>query len=631
MKKFYLFVQLCVLGLVLATCSDDTEPDVIPPTPAPTIKMGLQSVEINSATVNILVTNADVCKWICQTSDTPLPSMEEILASGNAMNLRVDTVLKAENLNPDTEYVFLAAAKGQSGSVLSAPVKATTLEEEGPEQIEAKVLVEATYRNDNKEGAGQYGIIISNAEPAASGDPANVGDFQIFFDLFNEADEDPMNAVLPAGEYKSSADMKPFTWNPTKGMFYTRTSEGSDGLSPVPFLDGTVTVAHIEGGYDILIEGTLLSGIELNAHYQGDIQFVQTGTSNERFTKDQNVTFEQAKGFYYGNWFRYFADDMNLEFFAGSFDSNGKQTDGYYLSVPAFMDKLADPYSKNVRLQEGTYSIIDRKLSSQNTIPMILQKGEHVDLFGDFYDVGTYMTHLNGRNGRILLGLCVEGTMTVKHVGQGYKIDFKFKTPEGVTLTGVYEGDLNLENRCDNNEHEPKRPWSTLKGDRVLNIPSDAVAEAYLMGDYLLPGLNVWMLVVSPTEESTPGDMFTTELFTTGETFDLGTYEIKKEFKSFCALPGFIEYAGTPLYSWVGDLADLDADGYAKTLAPISEGNFVYTQEGDAKKFVFNMTDDAGNKVTGSWTGQVQTFDVREDAKAQAAVMSRVMKCNSNK
>lgn len=627
MKKIFLSIQLCLLGLVFTACSDND--DTPTPVPLPTVEMSVKNVEATAISVKIQVSNAEVCKWICQTAETSLPATEQILESGNVLNLHSDSVATAEELTPNTEYVFLAAAKGEGGSTLSMPLKVKTPEYIDTNMLEANILVEATYRNDNQAGAGQYGLIISNAEPAASGAPQNVGDFQIFIDLFNAPDSDPMNAVLPAGEYNPGTDFAPFTWDPAKSSFWL--SENTDGLSSVPFTDGKVYVNQISGGYDIVIDGTLSSGKTLKVHYNGNIQFIQTDVYDEHFTKDQNVTFENAHGFYYGNWFRYFADDMTLAFHTGSIDKNGKQTDGYYLNIPAYMDKLADPYSKNIRLQEGTYTILDRQLTSINSVPMILQKGEHVELFGDFYDIGTYMIHINGSNGRMQIGLCVEGTMNVKHAGNGYKIDFNFKTLEGITITGVYEGDLYLENKCDNKDHEPARPWSTLGGDRVLNIPGDAVAEAYLMGDYLQPGINVWMLVVSPTPESTPGDMFTTELLTTGEEFEFGTYEIRKEFKPFCAIPGFIEYGGQPLYSWVGDLADLDEEGYARTLGPIAEGKFVYSQDGDAHKFVFDMTDDAGNKVTGEWKGKVSVFDARQDMETQAKVMQRVMKSKYHK
>ena len=616
MKRLLLLFQLCLLALVFAGCSSDDDNETPVPSP-PTISLSVATLEPTEISVKFHLTGTEECRWMMLNDGDELPNMEKLLSEGLVLELKSDSVVTMSQLAENSKYVFVAVAKGEGGCTMAEPLKVTTPEKEVANMVQANVLLEATYRNDNKVSAGQYGLILSNAEPTASGDPAKVGDFQVFFDLYNVADADPLNAVLPEGEYKPNNTLEPFTWNPAKSVFYIRTDEG---LSPMPFVDGVVYVKHIEAGYDILISASLLSGETINVHYAGDLQFVQTGTSNERFDEDQFVTFEKTCGLYYGNWFRYFCDDMNLEFYTGTRDENGKMVDGYYLSVPAYMEKLADPYTPDVRLQEGTYRILDRKLTSHNTVPMILQKGEHVDLFGDFYDIGTYMTHTNGSNGRMQLGLCHEGTMEVKHVGTGYKIDFNFITDEGHKIVATYEGELNLENRCDNKEHEPERPWSTLPSDRVLNIPADASAEAYLMGDYLQPGINVWMLVVSPTDASTPGDMFTTELFTKGDTFDYGTYQVKKEFKPFCALPGFVDYTGQPLYSWVGDLADLDADGYAKTLGPIAEGSLVFTEEGDVQKFVFDMVDDAGHKVTGSWTGKVQTYDVREDMNGGPAM-----------
>lgn len=625
MKKIFLFIQVCLLTLVFASCSDDDDDEKLSP---PTIKLNIESVETTSVTFNVSSTNAERCFWLCQTVEETQPSIDDVMKSGKVINLKTSTIATIEDLSADTEYAVYAVAQGEGGETYADPLKIRTNEEETGPYVETNVLVEATYRTDNAAGAGQYSLVISNAEPASSGDPEDIGDIQLFFDLFNVADSDPMNAILPSGVYKPASDYSAFTWNPAKSMFYTRVAEGDNGLSPVPFIDGTVKVSADKGQYIIKIDATLLSGEAVKFSYKGDIQFVQTGTANERFTEDQNVKFEFSKNSYYGNWFRNFADDLNLQFYTGKIDKNGKQTEGYYLSVPTFMEKVPDPYSPDIRLQEGVYTIIDRQLNSTNTIPMILQKGEHVNLFGDYYDVGTYLTHINGQNGRKVLGLCVEGTMTVKHVGENYKIDFDFITEEGVSIKGVYEGELKLNNKCDNKEQEPKRPWSTLKKDHQLMIPEDATAEAYLMGDYLYPGLNSWIIIISPTDGSTPGDMVTTEIFTAGETLELGRYEVKKEFKPFHAIPGFIEFQGNILYTWFGDMADLDEEGYAKTLGPISSGAFDLSQESGDYKFVFDFVDDAGNKINGDWNGQVKLFDVRQNADAKTLVIKRAMSAN---
>ena len=624
MKKLVVFLQIVLMAAVWTACSDDKNEGYVN---VPTIEVKLAGVEPTAASVEVITEYATSCSYVCVKADQKLPELNEVLASDKTMEVTQGMVVKMENLTPETEYVFLAAAKGEGGAALSKPLAFATpaegKDEPADEVLEATLLLDATYRNDNPAGAGQYSIVVGKGMPDKNGNPTEVGDFQLFLHLINVADENPTNATLPAGVYNPASDYSAFSWNPVKAVYYVRESEGADGLVPSPFIEGTVTVARVDGGYDILLDGGLLSEAKVKVHFKGEIKFEQVGTSNERFIDDQEVVFENAQGAYYGNWFRYFADDMNLMFYTGNINSNGKQTDGYCLNMQAYMDKLADPYDPNVRLQEGVYTISDREITAQNSMPMMLQMGEHLNLMGDYFNVGTFLTHVNGETGRILLGLCVKGTMTVKHVGEDYSIEFDFTTSEGKKIHGVYDGPLKMANKCDNNEHEPKRPWSTLQEDRVMNIPSDAVAEAYLLGDYLMPGLNSWLLNIYPSENSTPGDMITTEFFTQGETIECATYEVKKEFKPLCAIPGFMDYAGNVMYTWYGDFASTDADGYASVLGPIAEGRFTIEQEGEGQKFVFDLVDDAGHSIAGEWTGKVRIYDVREDMGTKAKVMKR--------
>lgn len=625
MKKYFIFLQAVLLSIAFVACSDKDEPANV----EMEIELSAGSATQNSLTFTVQTKNAERCSWVCVAPDGEIPTLENILETGTSVDVQQKATVEVPGLVADTEYTILAAVANGNAKKLSEKLVMRTLKPEEkpqPEILEANILLEATYRSDNQAGAGQYGLVISNAEPTANGEPSAIGDFQLIFNLINVADADPMNAVLPAGEYVVGKDFAPFTWNPTEGLCLSRIAEGAEGLDAQPMVDGIVTVKNENNQYVIDLKVTLFSGKEMTVRYTGDISFIQTGTADDRFTRDQFVKFEGTeKNFYYGNWFRAHADDLNLHFFTGKMDEHGKQTEGYYLSIPAFMEKVADPMSPDIRLQEGVYTISDRNLTQLTSIPMVLQKGESVDFMGDMLTIGTFMTYIDGKNGKKQLGLCVKGTMTVKHVGAGYKIDFDFETPEGIALKGVYEGELPLTNKCDNDKTQPKKPWSTLTEDRVFNIPQDAVAEAYLMGDYLYPGLNSWFLTIVPKEGGTNGDMFTTEFFTEGETFDAATYNIVHKFEAHCALPGWLDNSGNVLYSWFGDMTSVDAEGYAAVLAPIESGSFVVTEENGNKKFVFNLVDDANHKITGEWTGAVKVIDARENA-AMASKVKRMMK-----
>ncbi|MBO5833265.1 MAG: hypothetical protein J6Q95_08235 [Alistipes sp.] len=42
-----------------------------------------------------------------------------------------------------------------------------------------------------------------------------MGDIQVFLDLYNVEDSDPLNPVLPNGVYEAGSEYAPFTYNPS--------------------------------------------------------------------------------------------------------------------------------------------------------------------------------------------------------------------------------------------------------------------------------------------------------------------------------------------------------------------------------------------------------------------------------
>lgn len=613
MKKYFLLLQTLMLCFAFTACSDDDDVAPTPPEPeTPTVTLTAGTAEAAKLTFTIKTIKAERCAWMYQQADSGVPTADDVLSRGTAVDVKNTEPVEITDLLPETDYEIYAAVEGKGGKVLSEVLKMRTEKAEGPAFVEANILVEATYRTDNPAGAGEYGITLSNAELGADGEPQNVGDFFLSFSLFNKADEDVLNAAIPAGEYKPAANFEPFTWNPTDGIFMIRTESQ---MAAVPLTDGNIKVTHDKNSYVIEITAMLFTGENLAVRYTGDIQFVQTGTSDNRFTRPQNVTFEKTeKNFYYGNWFRALCDDLNIHFYTGTMDEKGHQIDGYYLSLPVFMAKEKDPFSPDIRLQEGVYTISPRDLTQLNSIPMILQKGALLDFMGEQLLTGTHLTYINGNNGRKEVGICTKGTMTVKHVGANYKIDFDFETEEGISITGVYEGELPLTNKCDNDKTQPERPWSKVTEDRKLNIPADAQADLYMMGDYLVPGLKSCFLTIVPKENN--ADMFTTEFFIKGDTFEPGTYTIANTLEANYALPGWLTREGKVLYSWYGDMSSVDAEGYANILGPLTEGTFTVSKEGENYKFVFDMKDDAQHKFTGEWTGKMNISDATQQPTA---------------
>ena len=116
------------------------------------------------------------------------------------------------------------------------------------------------------------------------------------------------------------------------------------------------------------------------------------------------------------------------------------------------------------------------------------------------------------------------------------------------------------------------------------------------------------------------GDMFTTEfLVETGGSRELmptGTYNVSLDVADHTMFTGVTDYAGNILFTWYGDVTP-DFEGYSSETAPISSGTVTVEDAGDGNyRFVFDLVDDGGNKITGEWTGLIYADDLSDDIEA---------------
>ncbi len=619
MKKMFFRYTAAMLSMVAVlfavSCSDDGDENEPAGNLSVTLTAGTAAT--NSLTFNVSPSGAKQCAWVCVEKGKPVPAAAEILASGNSAPADRASSQAVADLAPATTYVIAAAvADGNGKTAASQPLEMTTAAEEF-DGYAADVLIEAVYRTDNAAAAGNYFLVISNAQPAADNMPAEVGDFQMALDLYNVADDDAVNAALPVGTYEIETNLSAFTWNPQYSALYIRTAEGGDGVTTSPMVAGSVTVTRAGMNYTITADMTLYSGEQLKVRYVGAIPFVQGGTSaSDRFQTPQNITFDYLQGRFYANWFYPHADDMNVEMFSGTFDDNNNLVDGYYMTLPVYMTKAENPETAQPRFVEGTYRIVTTPGASVDNIPYTITYGQYVEVFGQMVEVGAYLTHVDSKTGKRTLGLITDGTVEVKRNGDNYTIAIDVTTEEGVLIKGSYEGAMASRNFCDNTSM-PARPWSTLTADYSLVLPATTIAGAFYMGEYLVPGQESWIVNVM----NDGGDMITAEIMVpagNGLTMPVGTFDVSSSLGANTAIPGFQTYGGNIVYTWYGDLGSNDSEGYTTRLAPISGGTMKISKVGDQHKFEFALIDDAGHNITGEWTGAVEIMDATQDTGTSA-------------
>ena len=604
-------MMMAMLAMVFTACKEDTTPQG-GVDKNPTVKIETKSVEATSAVFTITTTDATEVYFYCTDATA---TAEDIKSKGAKVDGGEATV---GDLEPGTEYTAYALAVNGSKSAVDN-VKFATKAGDAFEGFELNKLVSAVYRTDNDAVAGNYEVAFGNAEKLEW-----VGDIQVFLDLYNVEDSDPINPVLPSGTYEPNSDYSAFSYSPSDSYVDIVVEGGELVSSPIM---GTVTVERTGPTYTITIEGTLmlLDDMAFTARYTGMIQFVQGGTSAyEFFDEDFEVTASEAQMRYWGGWFYPFADDVGIEMFDGEFDANGSMTRGYYVHISrVLMPKYEDYNAEYVPLADGVYDVSLLR-EAQYCQPYTIEYGRVEDLFGDKHFVGSYITYVDGDTKRV--AVITSGTMTVERSADSYTIVCDFVADNGVNVKINYSGNLVVGNFNDNDASQPERPYTTLTSDHTYNFPAESTYAAFCLGEYIKPGFDLWFITIMGFNSTYPdgyGDMFTAELVVESggarDKMPVGTYNVAFEIKDRTMFPGIFDYAGNILFTWYGDLTP-DAEGYSSQVAPIVSGTVTIEEVADGDcRFVFDLVDDAGNKITGEWTGGGETADLSDHVQGLAA------------
>lgn len=491
--------------------------------------------------------------------------------------------------------------------------------ENAPAYVRADRLLGTGVYNPQSNSTALYSFTITDCEPDYYGEPSVVGGLQLTITLVGNLTENPYEATIPEGYYRGSVGSTPYTWNLEKSGLWIRATEDEDGVANIFMFGGTIDVRRDDNGeYDIRCEMDAMDGSIVNVRYVGPIEFIPGQMVYEDFTEDQDVVFDSGQGLYWGNWYFPFSDDMGLQFYNGFFDHNDTQVEGYWLNLDIFAPKNEDPVNfRPVFVADGTYTVEPRDRVFEFTyVPYSFQRGSIIDVFGNETPVGTYLMHTDTKGHR-QLALINGGEVRVSNNGQQF--DFDFIAENGIHIRGSFTGIPIINNRCDNDIKEPELA-DFVDHDVNLNFAENdkAICLNYVMGDYLWPDLNSHIVMFTdPTFEG--GDYISAELFCESDELTDGVYTIGEEFKNGVILRGIRNYAQEMLFTWYGDLSQVDDEGYNTFLSPIYSGTITVSTvdaENDIRKFDFDLATPKGYKITGTWTTKVYTY--REQDMQQA-------------
>jgi hypothetical protein len=608
---------------ILSSCDNKKQNEL----PEPSVELEIAQAGETYISVDLLFSDASECYLhILEGISTPA-SESDIAANGKSVN-SATTSYTFEDLTPNTDYTIYALAKNEDGKTSVSTANGKTSEEEIFEGTKLTHLITAEYRNDNTAAAGNYVLTLGS-----SAELEWKGDVRVCLSLFNEADEDPINAILPNGTYEAADDMSPFTYDASSSYIEIVTESNEIEYSPIL---GTIDVNREGPQYTITINGTLISfEEEFLGQYKGQIQFVQTGTSAfVPFEDDRDITFDYGQVRYWGNWYRPMADDCAIELFQGEYDENGALVKGYHLTIlNIYMPKNPNYNDPNIPIVDGRYEILPhRNTPYYYSQPYTFDMGAIETIFEEVSFVGTRILYVDPNTNTNLVGIITGGYFDVETNGNSYKVTINFQTAEGVSITGTYNGEMVIGNFNDNDSSMPQRPWTTLTEDHTYSFPEETKAYFYRAGEQINAGLDNWIVMVYGYNNQYPngyGDMFTTEMIVNSENgaeIPCGTFDINWSAEQNTMLPGFIDYGGAVLFTYYGDLTP-DAEGYSSQSAPISSGTVTISKKDDGTyHFQFDMTDDAGNKITGEWSGAAEAHDLTEETEQYNIIKNNLRK-----
>ena len=101
MKRITLFLYL----LILCCCNRTSEDQALP-----TATIDIITIDSYAVEATVSTTNAEIAVWICEELQYIPPTATHILSNGHNIEPNKDITIRAEELNPNTEYILAVAA-----------------------------------------------------------------------------------------------------------------------------------------------------------------------------------------------------------------------------------------------------------------------------------------------------------------------------------------------------------------------------------------------------------------------------------------------------------------------------------------------------------------------------------------
>lgn len=612
--------MIAVLAAMVSCNDDPANVPELPEPPGPTDKVSVEllKLDVTTTSVSFRITpaNAERVAWVCRPASEKALTAEELLAEGTQGRADAVSEAKAEGLQPETDYLVQAVAVAGDRTSEIALLKVTTLGEEVEWILLTDTPVAGAYQLEaGADKSARYAFTLSTGDTTTDNldgiIAGGAGAYVFTVELYAAACEDPNNPRIPEGTY--TFDGHPLTGGPlTEGSANPAASAISYWVDArdaewhdYPAAGSTVTVTHTAGGYVVTLSVDEHFGRDdegrrhLDARYEGEIP-LKRNLAYDAITDPVTTSFTGVDAVYMGDFGTPGHDNFQMDFYDGTPDEQGNLHEGNLLRLDMYMPLIED--RTMLYLAEGTY-IFDYDASET-----YLGRGAIVDFFGSPMVFGTSWRVIDPEKGQ-RLGLITEGQLEVNRTGgYYYSITFDFRTQEGVSLKGTYEGKIDpIDNALD-------RPASPFTEDFHLDYGSDAYAELSYWGnkfDVVRPTTGTGFLyLTNPSTQE--GALFTLNMpLADGCTLSEGTYRLAPEGDNntdFTYRAGKVDGDAYGSFGYV-HYKDEDLD-VMDQLAPARGGEITISKEGVEYLVEWSLTDDAyqPNTVSGSFRGKLASI-----------------------
>ena len=583
---------------LLVSCTGNDPDDTVQGAPAVSIEE--VSVDSDAITFTLTASDADEVVYMVRSTGGTL-TVEDLLADGESLLYLEPITRRYTQLSPGRSYTVYAVAlrNGEHGEMASLEMTTRELPPlEYDEKLTARAARLTWWGPSGTSGVDEFTLSLSDAADGIDPDgsfthaPGSVNARIVLW----TATADPQSPGLTDGVYLYNATSVPARETIDGGasavILYDATGEQSTMSS---FLAENSFVEVRTDGDNYEISASIVFGSATDdpqvykLDWYGTIETV-TGDSDESVVLDRDVTgkqFVDASAIYQGQAGGY--DLVRLEFtdIEDAFNSS-TIPDLTFLSLDVYTTVADD------RIQGTAFNVAPG--AGQN----VVRQGS---FDGTAQSLARSYIVLTGSDGVISDADGIKsGTMTKTVSQDGTETwAFDFVTTHDHRVTGTYEGTVQVLGY-------EQTFQSNLTGDYEFAWGSTPYyAYANNGGDDAGTGNTKWQLVLWLESGDGTMDCFYADLYSEGtaaEALPAGTYTAATSVgAAWTFTPGTYEGYGSYTY-WYRTAAD----GYTEQLwAPFVGGTIEISVGADGDyDFKFDLLDDAGNKVTGSWSGPLE-------------------------